>query len=61
MAGTVGGDWDEKSTDRWINGCWTHGIGLSEWEGATWPKHGLPCGTHLLAHWVGKMFGLYEV
>jgi hypothetical protein len=61
VAGTVVGEWDDNSTDRWTNGGWTCGIRSSEWEGATWPRHGLPCGTHLLIRWVGKMFGLYEV
>jgi hypothetical protein len=36
VAGRVPGDWADNSTDKWMNGCWTHGISLSEWEGATW-------------------------
>jgi hypothetical protein len=61
VVGRVPGDWANNSIDMWMNGCWTRGIGLSKWEGATWPRHGFPCGNHLLDCLVGKMFGLYEV
>ena len=29
---------------------------MGKWEGATWLRHGLPRGTHLLDRLVGKMF-----
>jgi len=35
--------------DRWTNRKLTHGSYDDVWEGATWPRHGLPHGTHWLA------------
>ena len=31
---------------------------LGKWHGATWPNHGLPRGTHLLA--LGRLIGLLK-
>ena len=38
----------------WSNYDVTHGIIFGQWYGATWPSHGLPCGTPLLA--IGLLF-----
>jgi hypothetical protein len=32
--------------DRWVNRWSLLGIRFNEWRGATWPRHGLPHGTH---------------
>jgi hypothetical protein len=34
---------------------------FDKWHGATWPRHGLPCGTHGLVCWLVKFVGVYEV
>jgi hypothetical protein len=38
----------------WTNPCdtWHH---FGKWYGATWPRHGLPCGTLLLVWVFGKI------
>jgi hypothetical protein len=55
VVGTVAGDWDDNWEDSWTNGRLMRGIRLGQWEGATWPRHGFPCGTRSLDKFLGKI------
>jgi hypothetical protein len=44
----------------WSNRNATHGIIFGQWYGATWPSHGLPRGTPLLAiGLLSKFYGFH--
>jgi hypothetical protein len=42
--------------DKWTIGQLKRGFVLVKWHGATWPRHGVPCGTHWLVNACFKIF-----